>query len=202
MVGELIMLPVRFGVRATRLWLRAAEETVNVAANATGRLIGMTSPGSGDRPADGIATEERPPPPPAINGRSASSRGQRSADTTSIEREVSVALRQPSEETAPVPPSSLDTPVEPEPDHVSEEPSLVEEFSEPGAEDGAGAEVHIEPPWEGYPQMNAKQIVDRLSSADPAELAAVQLYESTHRNRQTILNAAQRQLRSANGRSA
>jgi hypothetical protein len=77
----------------------------------------------------------------------------------------------------------------------------VEEVAEPGAEDGAGAEVHIEPPWESYAQMNAKDIVDRLTSADPAVLAAVQLYESSHRNRQTILNAVQRQLRSANGRS-
>ena len=39
MVGELITLPVRVGVRVTRLWLRAAEEAVAVAANATGRLV-------------------------------------------------------------------------------------------------------------------------------------------------------------------
>ncbi len=87
------------------------------------------------------------------------------------------------------------------PVHVSEEPTLVEAFAEPGAEDGAGAEVHIDEPWEGYGRMGAKEIVSRLSGATPAELAAVQLYESSHRGRQTILNAVQRELRSSNGRS-
>jgi len=78
----------------------------------------------------------------------------------------------------------------------------VEEFAEPGAEEGAGAEVHINEPWEGYARLNAKQVLARLSTATPAELATVQLYESGHRRRQTILNAVQRQLRSANGRSS
>jgi hypothetical protein len=47
--------------------------------------------------------------------------------------------------------------------------------------------------------MNAKQVIARLNSATPAALAAVQLYENRHRRRQTILNAVQRELRSANG---
>jgi hypothetical protein len=91
---------------------------------------------------------------------------------------------------------------EPEPVHVSEEPALVEEFAEPGAEDGAGPEIHVEEPWDGYGEMNAKQVLARLGSATPAELAAVQLYEGSHRRRQTILNAVQRELRNANGRSS
>ena len=90
---------------------------------------------------------------------------------------------------------------ESEPIHVSEEPALVEELAEPGAEDGAGAEVHVVEPWEGYAGMNAREIVSRLAGASPAELAAIQLYESSHRKRQTILNAVQRELRSGNGRS-
>jgi hypothetical protein len=85
---------------------------------------------------------------------------------------------------------------------VSEEPELVEELAEPGAEDGAGAEVRVEPPWEGYEQMNAKQVIARLGSASTAELAAVQLYEGGNRGRRTILNAVQRELRGANGRSS
>ena len=40
MVGELIMLPLRVGVRATQLWLRATEETVAMAAGATSRVLG------------------------------------------------------------------------------------------------------------------------------------------------------------------
>jgi hypothetical protein len=86
-----------------------------------------------------------------------------------------------------------------EPAHVSEEPELVDEFAEPGAEDGAGAEIHVREPWEGYRHMNARDVTARLSGASPAELAAVQLYESSTRGRQTILSAVTRQLRSATG---
>jgi hypothetical protein len=47
--------------------------------------------------------------------------------------------------------------------------------------------------------MSARQVTARLGDASAAELAAVQLYESSTRSRQTILSAAARQLRSANG---
>ena len=82
---------------------------------------------------------------------------------------------------------------------MSEEPELVEEFAEPGAEDGAGPELHIREPWEGYREMNARDVTARLGDASAAELAAVQLYESSTRARQTILSAAARELRRANG---
>jgi hypothetical protein len=82
---------------------------------------------------------------------------------------------------------------------VSEEPELVEEFAEPGAEDGAGAELHILEPWDGYRDMNAREVTARLSDASTAELAAVQLYESTTQGRQTVLAAVQRRMRVANG---
>jgi hypothetical protein len=88
--------------------------------------------------------------------------------------------------------------LEDQPVHVSTEPQLVDELAEPGAEDGAGAEVHVDEPWEGYERTNAKQVIARLGSASPAELAAVQLYESGSRRRQTILTAVKRELQSAN----
>jgi hypothetical protein len=78
---------------------------------------------------------------------------------------------------------------------VSEEPELVEEIAEPGAEDGAGAELHIREPWEGYRDMSAREIGARLAGATAAELAAVELYERSNRARQTILAAVARQLR-------
>ncbi|HZU60816.1 MAG TPA: hypothetical protein VE983_07600 [Solirubrobacteraceae bacterium] len=86
-----------------------------------------------------------------------------------------------------------------EPTHVSEEPVLVEEFAEPGAEDGAGAELHIREPWDGYRRMNAREVTARLSGASSAVLAAVLLYESSTQGRQTVLAAVQRQMRAANG---
>jgi hypothetical protein len=79
---------------------------------------------------------------------------------------------------------------------VSEEPELVEELAEPGAEDGAGAELHIREPWEGYRDMSAREIGAKLVGASTAELAAVELYERSNRARQTILAAVARQLRS------
>lgn len=206
MVGELIMLPLRVGVRATRLWLRATEESFSLAAGATTRVIGVVTSRSshGAATPTGEATRERArsqrdrPTPPDRDVR----------ETQATEPPVpppAPAPPRPHAEAKPAPsvePATPPAPPEPlgsEPEHVSEEPTLVEAFAEPGAEDGAGAEVHIEPPWDGYAEMNAKQVISRLGSATSAELAAVQLYESSKRRRQTILNAVQRELRTRNG---
>jgi hypothetical protein len=84
--------------------------------------------------------------------------------------------------------------------HVSEEPELIREEAEPGAEEGAGASVTINPPWDGYQRMAARQVIARLEGASAAELAAVQLYESSNRSRQTVLEAVERRLKAPNGR--
>jgi hypothetical protein len=85
------------------------------------------------------------------------------------------------------------------PDHVDEDVVLVAETAEPGAEDGAGAELTVEPPWEGYDQMTAADIRDRLSAASAVEAAAVELYESTHKNRRSVMDAAARALSGKTG---
>ena len=85
------------------------------------------------------------------------------------------------------------------PDHVDEDVVLVAETAEPGAEDGAGAELRVEPPWEGYDQMTAADIRDRLSAATAVEAAAVELYESTHKNRRSVMDAAARALSGQTG---
>jgi hypothetical protein len=74
---------------------------------------------------------------------------------------------------------------------------LVDELAEPGAEDGAGANIEVAKPWEGYDQMTAKKIVARLRSSSAAELAMVELYESANRNRETVFAAVKRQLKTA-----
>ena len=88
-----------------------------------------------------------------------------------------------------------DTVGPPAPAHVSEEPQLVEEFADPGAEDGAGAAVHVEEPWDGYAQLTADQVVARMADASREELAAVALYEGANRGRKSVLAAADRRLR-------
>jgi hypothetical protein len=82
---------------------------------------------------------------------------------------------------------------------VSEEPELVEELAEPGAEDGAGAEVHVREPWKGYARAGADEVIARIAESTPAELAAIQLYERTNRGRQTVLAAAERKFRTGRG---
>ncbi len=78
---------------------------------------------------------------------------------------------------------------------VDEEPVLTAEFAEEGAEDGAGAEVHVDEPWEGYARMPVNEVKDRLERATPAELAAVELYEAAHRGRKSVLAAVEARAR-------
>jgi hypothetical protein len=47
-----------------------------------------------------------------------------------------------------------------------------------------------EPPWEGYDEQSAREIVARLSGAGDATRAAVRRYEAANQNRATVLRAA------------
>ena len=104
--------------------------------------------------------------------------------------------------TARAPETVAPAPAPPVEDHVSEEPVPVAEFAEPGAEDGASAEVTVEEPWEGYSRQDARTIVGQLASANREALAAVDLYESRHRKRRSVLAAAEDRLRELSGPAA
>jgi hypothetical protein len=71
----------------------------------------------------------------------------------------------------------------------------VREVAEPGAEDGAGAEVRVAEPWDGYRAMRADDVIDRITGASVAELAAIELYELSGRGRESVITAVQRELR-------
>ena len=107
---------------------------------------------------------------------------------------VVVAEPEPIVVEAPEPRRSTPSPpAEPEaPEHLDTEPELVGEFAEPGAEDGAGAEVRIAEPWPGYRKMRVAEVRDRVAAANAEELAIVQLYEASHRKRRTVLDAVER----------
>jgi hypothetical protein len=45
--------------------------------------------------------------------------------------------------------------------------------------------------------MTANDVIARLPDASPEELAAIELYEHAHRDRKTVLAAAERELRRA-----
>jgi hypothetical protein len=183
MVGELITLPLRVTGRAVRLWWRAADQTLSLATGAVGYVIERVSLADSPSRETGSGT----PAPEA----STVHPGRTPAVTpVSAEPPAARAVTPPGR-AAP----RLAIPAE-EPTHVSEEPELVEESADPGAEDGAGPELHIREPWEGYRRMTAREVTARLSGASAAELAAVELYESSNRGRQTILAAVARELRS------
>lgn len=175
MVRKLIAFPLRASARALQLWLRATGEAAGVALDAAGTLRRAVG-GDKDRSANGAAAPE---------------------PGTSVEQPRPAAVSEPG--TARRPSAAPGPSLVQEPAHVSEEPELVAELSEPGAEEGAGAEVHVHEPWEGYATCNAREVIARLSAASVAELAAVQMYETGHRGRQTILAAVDREMRSANG---
>ena len=80
---------------------------------------------------------------------------------------------------------------------LDEDVELVAEFAEPGAEEGAGAELSVDPPWEGYGRMTAAQVQERLQGASVAVAGAVRLYESTHKRRSSVLRATERAMRAA-----
>jgi hypothetical protein len=83
-------------------------------------------------------------------------------------------------------------PVAPEPVHVSEEPELVAEVADRGAEEGAGPEIHVDEPWEGYDRMTAAAIKGRLRMEGAAVAGTVRLYEAAHKGRSSVLEEAGR----------
>ena len=83
-----------------------------------------------------------------------------------------------------------------EPDHLEERPVVAAEVAEAGAEEGAGAQVHVDQPWEGYGGMTAVEIRNRLADADPEVAAVVKLYEAAHKGRSSVIEAADRRMRS------
>jgi hypothetical protein len=104
---------------------------------------------------------------------------------------------------APVPTPAAAT-VEPAPpeaadDHVDREAVVVAESADQGAADGAGAQVRIGEPWEGYGSMTAKEVNARLAAASPASLGVARLYEAANRNRVTVLREIDRRLSAAEG---
>jgi hypothetical protein len=133
-----------------------------------------------ERAGSSVPRYSPPPPAEAANGRA-----QRPVD---VQPPPAPAAR-----VADPPPAVPDELI---PDHVDEEIVLVAEVAEAGAEDGAGPEIHVEEPWDGYDEMTAPQIRDRLAAADGVLAAAVDLYETTHKSRRTVIEAAERALKS------
>lgn len=90
--------------------------------------------------------------------------------------------RAPVERGAPTPEEELGG-------HVETEVELVAESADLEATEPAGPELHVDEPWEGYRRMKVAEIRARLEGQPAEVLAAVELYESTHRKRVGVLKA-------------
>lgn len=168
-IERIALLPVRIGLRATRIALKPASA---VAWRLLNQLQHQEDRLREDEPAPSERVERPPstwrpaPPaaPPAV------------VDT---------------------PPVDYSEPAPVEPEHVSEEPVLVDVSADEGAEESVGASISIAEPWDGYRQMKAAEVIARIESASREELAVIELYEGMNRRRSSVLEAAERQLKAA-----
>ena len=174
----LLTAPLSLAREPLRLTLRVWEVGFATAAEAARIGVDLLDPDRGEEPPE-VAEPWPPPPPPAPPSPEPSP------------EPAPVVVTEPVE-VADAPPAVPDELV---PEHVDEEVVLVAEAAEEGAEEGAGAELHVESPWESYDRMTAADIRDRLALATPAEAAAVELYEASGKNRRSVLDAAGRALR-------
>lgn len=191
--SSLLTLPVRVGLRGAQASLQLTAAVTDRALAVVGSLAGAVR--SSDRQRFDIDGEPLggvpdPTPAPAPPGPAPAPPPPPPAPTPPP----------PGPEPAPGPPPAPPGPPDPPPPpHISTESDLVESVAEAGAEDGAGAQIHTDAPWDGYDALRAADVVDRIAGAQVAELAAVQLYERAGRRRQTVLDAVERELRRAPG---
>jgi hypothetical protein len=214
MTQKLVTLPLRVGFGLART---AVGTSLRLAGSVLGAVRGSGSSGSSDSSdssdsgRSGSATVRKQPSGP---GRPASGTA---AATPTVRRTPAAPERSdprvngqpespPVARTAPPPPAPVtppaeqpDTPLTREQDAiktVDDSDEVVAEVAEPGAEDGAGAQLDVDEPWKGYAQMKAGRVVERIASLDAAQLAVLELYERTHKKRQSVLNAAAKRLQS------
>jgi hypothetical protein len=196
-----------------RITLRAWEFGLSTAAEAARIGVGLLDPGRGAPPPDFARHRSASHPDNGTAPDYGAPSGPDVETGTAVEPEVVLPetgyLAPEPGEVGPEPDVldvAADTPAAPAatvdappavpdeliPDHVDEEPVLVAEVAEEGAEEGAGPELTVDPPWDGYEQMTAADIRDRLAAASPVEAGAVELYERTHKNRSSVIEASER----------
>jgi hypothetical protein len=76
-----------------------------------------------------------------------------------------------------------------EEEHVEAEVELVAESHDVDATEPPGPQIHVDEPWEGYRRMKVAEITAQLEGQPAEVLAAVELYEQTHRKRRGVLEA-------------
>ena len=111
---------------------------------------------------------------------------------TTVEVERPTPRRKPRPRSRPA--SRPPRPVSDKVKTLDDEPVPVAEFGGEGAEEDAGAEVHVDAPWDGYDAMTVADLKARLTAADRETLAAVVLYEGFGRGRRSVIDTAEKRL--------
>ena len=159
---------------------------------------GSGAPAGGSRADDGARRDATSSNGAANGAGAAASAASALASTPSPTPAPKAATTAPSTDAAPSAdeeaPSTPLTAEEAAAKTIDDSDEVVAEFAEPGAEDGAGAQLTLEEPWDGYDAANADEITARIADSDAAQLALIELYEQTHKGRKTVLEAAGRRL--------
>jgi hypothetical protein len=193
MTQKLLTLPFRLSFGAARTAFDISSKALTVSTKVAATAIELLKPGTPQR-------EDSEPVRPETVRRPVTRPPASRESRVNGDSAGSGPAAPPVPQAAPVTPpdEQPDTPLTSQQDAIKtlvEEEEVVAQFAEPGAEDGAGAQLDVEEPWDGYAEMNAGAIISRIDQADPAQLAVVELYEQTHKKRQTVLNAAAKRLR-------
>jgi hypothetical protein len=225
MAGQLFTFPLRLGLRVARGAVRSGMQVPRRAVGVATFVVRAATSGGSPAPAESPRRDSSETPPhrrqPDADGprpgsepsgpnggapdeHAAGDEERQSASDTGTatlepERDPAEHAAEAVEHTPETPAAASAPDVEATPPHVTDEPTLVQSVAEPGAEDGAGAQVTIEEPWEGYAKLNARDVIGRLGQSSPEELAAVELYERVHKNRETVLAAVARQAKTQSG---
>lgn len=148
-----------------------ARRVVGVAAGLLpGRGHGDGEPEQREDPRSAAATA---PPPSELD-----------VDPADAAREALDRDREPREEAIFAPDDDFF-----EEEHVEAEVELVAESADVEATEPPGPTIHIDEPWEGYRRMKVAEITAQLEGQPTEVLAAVELYEQTHRKRRGVLDA-------------
>jgi hypothetical protein len=178
-LGSMLTRQYRLATRAIGFTLRTARQAVDIAGGVVVQVadrFGLHDDQGEDEVVTGTVVPEAEPRPEPPEPRPA----------------PPVRPPEPPRAAAAAPPPEPEPPA-----HVSTEPELVSELADPGAEDGAGAQVRVMEPWPGYRHLKARDVIARLPSATREELAAVELFELAGANRKSVVVAAQRALKKA-----
>jgi hypothetical protein len=173
---DLISLPLRLGFKAT-------TSAARLAWGAAEQLAGLLS-SRGEPESSARAPRKADAAPRIVDAREQAA--ARTAAPVESQPPEPVLRSLPSVAREPGP--------EPGPAHVEAAVELVAEVADPGAEEGAGPEIEVAAPWDGYDRLTAADVADRVAAASPAELGVVALYERANRRRQTVLRAVERRL--------